>query len=96
MSNEEPKGPRPECQSDLSNIKTDIAIILERVKVLPIMDQRIQDMDKKQTSLCTKLERNEEDIKELRKKSDGWDLMNSIVAMLAAIGAGIAGLFRQN
>jgi len=86
-----PKGYR----DDFSELKTSISIILERVKILPDMNKRIQEMDKKQTALGVKLIRNEQDIKDLRKKSDGWDLMNSILAAIAALGAGIAGLFRQ-
>jgi len=94
MSNEPINVPK-ECQDDLSELKTSTAIILERVKILPKMNERIGRMDKKQTELWTKLTRNEQDIKDLRKKSDGWDLINSILAALAAIGASIAGLFHQ-
>ena len=80
------------CQFDIAAITTNIAIILERVKVLPEMAKKIEDIDKNQSRLCTKVTRNEQDIKDLEKKSDNWSMTNSIVSAVTAIIAGITGL----
>ena len=78
---------------ELSQMKTNIAVILERTKILPDMDRRMREMDKKQSAICEKVHHNEKDITDLQKKSDSWDLINSIGAFFAAIGAILAGIF---
>lgn len=79
--------------NDLSEVKTNIAVILERTKCLPDMDERMREMDKKISGLCARVTHNEKDIEGLQKKSDTWDLWNSLGAGIAAIIAGLAGFF---
>jgi hypothetical protein len=76
---------------DFTTMQSSIAVILERTKVIPDMDKKLNEIDKKQTMLCERVENNRADIGDLKKKSDTWNIMNSIGAFLAMIVGSIYG-----
>ena len=76
---------------ELSGIKTDIAVILERTKVLPGMNDKINVITNKQSAFEEKFKNQEKDICDLQKKSNTWDLFNSFGAFLAMIVGSIFG-----
>lgn len=81
--------------NDLSNVRTDIAVILEKVRMLPEIDERTRRIEQSQATMREKIAHNEHDILMLQKKSDGWDLANSIGAGVAAVVAAIAAFFQR-
>ena len=76
---------------DINHLKTDIAVILERTKVLPAINDKVNEIDKKQSELCADVRHNKEDIKALESKSNTWNLINSLGAGLAAVVGSVFG-----
>ena len=78
-------------KKDFSVMQTNIAVILERTKSIPDMAEKINEIDKKQSSICTDVKNNKDDIKDLQKKSDTWNILNSLGAFIASVIAIITG-----
>jgi transcriptional regulator with GAF, ATPase, and Fis domain len=77
--------------NDIHVIQTNIAVIMEQTKFLPQMNQKINEITNKQSAFEEKFKSQENDIRNLQKKSETWNILNSIGAFIAMVVGSIFG-----
>lgn len=79
-------------QDEISvQLLTEMAAIKEQTKEIPQIRKDVAEIKGDFREMKTKVERNEDDIQTLEKRSDGWNVINSLGVAAAAVIAFLKG-----
>ena len=70
---------------DASRILAEIAVIKEQTKDIPQIKKDVGEIKVGMGKVETRVKHNEDDISSLQKRSDGWNVLNSLGVAVAGI-----------
>lgn len=76
---------------DASKILAEIAVIKEQTKDIPQIKKDVGEIKVGMGKIETRVGHNEDDIASLQKRSDGWNVINSLGVAVAGIIAFLKG-----
>jgi len=68
-----------------NSIDVRLALLIDQTKDIPEIKSSVQTIKEEVGKFQVRIERNEKDISHLEKRSDGWNIINSV-------GVGVAGI----
>ena len=76
---------------DETEVNVKLALLIEQTKDIPEIRRDVTDIKGDLREMTPRVKRNENDIETLQKRSDGWNVLNSIGVFAAGLIAWLRG-----
>ena len=76
---------------DETEVNVKLALLIEQTKDIPEIRRDVTDIKGDLREMTPRVKRNENDIETLQKRSDGWNVLNSIGVFVAGLIAWLRG-----